>query len=259
MADVVARGVRFNVQRIGRGDRTVVFLHGLVMDNLSSWYFTVANAAARSADVILYDLRGHGRSDRPSTGYTVDDMVADLDALLAELGVAAPLQLVGNSFGGLLGLKFAAVYPQRTRSLALVDAHLSDDEWGGEMSRTLALSGPERDRKIGESFASWLGRHSARKRSRLAQTAEALVYQTSLSDDLRRSAPLSDIELRSVRCPVMALYGERSDLRANAARLARTIPVCRLRILEGCTHAILWEATDAVKREIVDWLCGPES
>ncbi len=41
MAEVIAGGVRFHVQRLGGGDRTVVFLHGLVMHNLSSWYFTV--------------------------------------------------------------------------------------------------------------------------------------------------------------------------------------------------------------------------
>ena len=49
MADVVCRGVRLHVQRLGAPDRpvTAVFLHGLVMDNLSSWYFTVANPAAQ--------------------------------------------------------------------------------------------------------------------------------------------------------------------------------------------------------------------
>ena len=69
MAEIVARGVRFHVQHLdlslggNHPDRPlVVFLHGLVMDNLSSWYFTVANPVARIADVLLYDLRGHGKS-----------------------------------------------------------------------------------------------------------------------------------------------------------------------------------------------------
>ncbi|HWL88800.1 MAG TPA: alpha/beta fold hydrolase, partial [Polyangiaceae bacterium] len=72
MADVLVRGVRLHVQRMGVADpsenrgRRVVFLHGLVMDNLSSWYFTVANVVAAFADVVLYDLRGHGLSDRPA-------------------------------------------------------------------------------------------------------------------------------------------------------------------------------------------------
>src|SRR5688572_33194757 len=92
MADVTARGVRFHVQRLGpdAAAATVVFLHGLVMDNLSSFYFTLANPAAATARVVLYDLRGHGMSHRPATGYRVADLVADLDALLAALAVDGP-------------------------------------------------------------------------------------------------------------------------------------------------------------------------
>src|SRR5690349_14761450 len=112
MADVVAGGVRHHVQRLGTtsGSRTVVFLHGLVMDNLSSFYFTLANPAAATADVILYDLRGHGMSERPAAGYTVAQLVTDLAELLAALGVTRRVQLVGNSFGGTLALAFAAAY-----------------------------------------------------------------------------------------------------------------------------------------------------
>src|SRR5215831_8500563 len=102
MGDVWARGIRLHVQRLGTASErvTAVFLHGLVMDNLSSWYFSVANPAAQVADVILYDLRGHGRSERPASGYGLADMVLDLDALLDALAVDRPVVLVGNSFGG---------------------------------------------------------------------------------------------------------------------------------------------------------------
>ena len=64
MAEVEVRGLKLHVQRLGEGGRPVVFLHGLVMDNLSSWYFTVANPVAQQRSVLLYDLRGHGRSGR---------------------------------------------------------------------------------------------------------------------------------------------------------------------------------------------------
>src|SRR5512133_2303707 len=113
MADVTANGVRHHVQRLGAGDRTVVFVHGLVMDNLSSFYFTLANPVASFADVVLYDLRGHGMSERPARGYRVVDLVADLAALLDALGIAHPVALVGNSFGGLVALAFAAAHPER--------------------------------------------------------------------------------------------------------------------------------------------------
>src|ERR1700722_18952016 len=151
MAEVVARGVRFHVQRVGEwpaggpGRPLVVFLHGLVMDNLSSWFFTVANPVAALADVLLYDLRGHGKSERAPRGYSLGDMVQDLAAVLDAAAPARPVHLVGNSFGGLLALAFARAYPDRVKSLALVDAHLGSAGFGEQMASTLSLEGEERD------------------------------------------------------------------------------------------------------------------
>jgi pimeloyl-ACP methyl ester carboxylesterase len=258
MADVVANGVRHHVQRLGRGaqgargERTVVFIHGLVMDNLSSFYFTLANPIAETADVILYDLRGHGMSERPPTGYAVADLVADLAALLDALAVTHPVAIVGNSFGGLVALAFAAAYPTRVARLALIDAHTGVTGWAAQMTATLALTGSARDAKIAETFQSWLGRHSERKRNRLARAAEALVEHTSLVADLRASPAVS---LVGIACPTLALYGETSDVRSHGEALARELPACTLHVLPGCSHSVLWEATAEVKAR-VDELWG---
>ncbi len=260
MSDVAANGVRLHVQRLGAGPRTVVFVHGLVMDNLSSFYFTLANpVAAAGADVILYDLRGHGRSERPAGGYAVADLVADLAALLDALAVTRPVHLVGNSVGGLIALGFAAAHPDRVASLALIDAHDGAAGWSAQMSATLGLQGAARDQKIGETFAAWLGRHSERKRTRLATAAQALVEGTSLVADLgdpARSAPLTAAALAQIRCPVLALYGERSDVRDRGEALATALPACTLHILPGCSHSVLWEATADVRQHIVDWVAA---
>jgi len=257
VADVVARGVRFHVHELpGPAEaETVVFLHGLVMDNLSSFYFTLASPVAEHARVLLYDLRGHGRSERPPSGYTLDDMVADLGALLDALG-AGSVHLVGNSFGGLLALAFAARAPARARSLVLVDGHVGQRGWAEKMAATLALEGEERDRQIALSFESWLGRHSERKSNRLARNAAALVHGTSLVEDMRTSGALTDAELRSVRAPVLALYGETSDLRAEAERTASLLPRAELRIVPGASHSVLWEATARVRADTVAWIAA---
>jgi pimeloyl-ACP methyl ester carboxylesterase len=254
MADVVANGVRHHVQRLGRGERTVVFVHGLVMDNLSSFYFTLANPIASFADVVLYDLRGHGMSERPASGYRVDDLVADLAGLLDALAIARPVAVVGNSFGGQLALAFAAAHPARVARLALIDAHVGTEGWAAQMTATLSLQGEARDAKIAETFQSWLGRHSERKRTRLARTAEALVEHTSLVADLRASPALDPAALRTIAVPVLALYGERSDVRRDGEALASMLPRCELEIVPGCSHSVFWEATPLVRDRIVGFV-----
>ena len=258
MADVEARGLQFHVQRLGSPEAaaTVVMLHGLVMDNLSSLYFSLGNALAATCDVILYDLRGHGLSSRPESGYTLSDMVQDLASLLDALAVRRPVFLVGNSFGGLLALAFAAEYPERARGVVLVDGHVGQTGWADAMSATLSLQGEERDKQIAISFQSWLGRHSEKKSTRLARSASALVYGTSLVADMRASGSLSAEAMRGIRAPVLALYGETSDLLPAAREAERTIPHFELTVFDGCSHSVLWEATARVRDAVLGWIAA---
>lgn len=258
MADVRVRGLDFHVVRLGSGEPTVVFVHGLVMDNLSSWYFTVANPIARVADVILFDLRGHGQTERPRTGYTVDSLVADIDGLLDELVPdGRAVEFIGNSFGGLLTLAYAIAHPERVRGLALIDANMTDDSWAGEITRAFSLKGAERDEMIMKYAHRWAGRHSERKANRLIVNAHHLTRGTTLVDDLASSPLVTDEQLATIRCPVLALYGADSELLDRGERLGRTIPGCEVRLFPGCTHLLLWEATEQLKDQLAAWVARP--
>ena len=257
MAELTSNGIRFHVQHLGSGGRRVVFLHGLVMDNLSSWYFTVATRASKVARVLLYDLRGHGKSERPSTGYDVPTMVADLHGLLEQVSPDEPVELVGNSFGGLLAVAFAVAHPDRVSGLALVDGHISAQGWGDQMASTLELEGSDADQAIADNFKSWLGRHSERKRNRLAETARGLVHGTSLIADLRASEPITDPELGGLSCPMLLVYGADSDILHHGERLAAVAPSAQLVVLPGCSHSVIWEATEQVRDRLLGWLARP--
>src|SRR5690606_38301706 len=138
--EILANGLRFNTQVLRRSSPdgqprpAVVMLHGLVMDNLSSWYMTIANPIARHADVYLFDLRGHGRTDRPATGYSLDDNVGDLEALLDAWGLDQPVHLFGNSFGCVIALELARRQPERVAGLFMVEAHYPVEGWGRSLA-----------------------------------------------------------------------------------------------------------------------------
>lgn len=229
----------------------VVFLHGLVMDNLSSWFFTLANPVAQHYDALVYDMRGHGFSDRPRTGYSIEDHREDLKALLDHVAEDRPVILVGNSFGGLLALNFALAYPERLQGLVLVDAQLNDPAWKEQMLASFSLEGTDRDQMISANFQNWLGRSSTRKSSRLAKNAEDLIYQTSLIEDLRRATMMRDEDLQSIQVPTRAIYGGESDILTTALKLSAELPHCDLKIVPGASHSVLWEQTDLVKEWII--------
>jgi pimeloyl-ACP methyl ester carboxylesterase len=253
MPEALVHGVRLHYQRLGPvgADSRVVFVHGLVMDNLSSWYFSIAGATASFADVLLYDLRGHGLSERPKDGYGVVSMVEDLEGLLDVTFGRAPVCIVGNSFGALLAVEFARRFPDRVVGLVLVDGHLGNDGFADRMAQTLSLRGEAADRAIAESFRHWLGRSSPRKRERLAKQARALVHETSLVNDLRATPPLGTADFARIGVPTLALYGEHSDVIRESTPLLTSMPRCTLNVLPACSHSVLWEATDEVRARTV--------
>jgi pimeloyl-ACP methyl ester carboxylesterase len=253
--EIVANGVRFNVVRMGsetaEADRpTVVCVHGLIMDNLSSFYYTFAPGVSADADVVLYDLRGHGRSERPSVGYAMEDAVADLEGLLDELGVAGPVYLVGNSYGGTVALSMALERPERVAGIVLIEGHPIVENWGDELMQNMEQIVSDMDNP---GVREWIV-GSGRKMVRMAETCEQLVTSSSLPDDLRRAKATTPEEFAAITCPVLCLYGEQSPLLERGRSMEAQLPNCDFRIVEGCTHSILMEAPEELEEHICSWL-----
>jgi pimeloyl-ACP methyl ester carboxylesterase len=260
VSDISARGVRFHVQQLDppggpAGAPTVVFVHGLVMDNLSSFYYTLAGpSVAAGARAVLYDLRGHGMSERPETGYSTRDGASDLCALLDALHIDEPVYLVGNSYGGMIAARTAVAAPQRVAGLILIEANCAGEgaaAWIEDMANTLTVVALclEYDR-----VQDWLRAVGQRKLARLAMNADGLLNRTSLIDDLAAERPLDEAELRAIACPVLGVYGERSELVGAADELQRHIRDCKVEILPGVAHTVLREATGTLRDIVTGWL-----
>lgn len=92
--------------------------------NLMMWQPAVPYFRERYR-LILVDLRGHGRSATPATGYHMDDMARDIVAIMDHLGLERA-HIIGSSLGAEVGLSLAANYPAKVISL-VCDGALSSE------------------------------------------------------------------------------------------------------------------------------------
>jgi pimeloyl-ACP methyl ester carboxylesterase len=116
----VSQGLKLNYLDWGNeGAPLLLLMHGS-QDHARSWDW-VARAFRDDWRVIAPDLRGHGDSDwSPDGAYLSSYHLLDLADLVDALG-AEQLTIVGHSFGGNISARYAAMFPERVRKLALVD------------------------------------------------------------------------------------------------------------------------------------------
>src|SRR5690348_12279398 len=96
----------------------MVLIHSLALDS-SIWDWVVAKLDGR-AEILVYDCRGHGRSERQAIPFTTQLFARDLRELLDHVGWPAAL-IAGCSMGGCIAQAFAAEYASRVSALALID------------------------------------------------------------------------------------------------------------------------------------------
>ncbi|MET7680783.1 alpha/beta hydrolase [Streptomyces sp. NPDC005423] len=261
MAMVDTGQLRLHVQRMGPPDgrpptATVVLVHGLLTDSLASYYFTLAPPFALAGlDVVMYDLRGHGRSGRPADGYSLDDGVNDLEALLDRLGLTGPVHLVGNSYGGTVAFGYAARHPERAASLSLIESEPATAAWAPKLGGILRRVVHELAHNESDALA-WISANRSHNTARLARGAARLARETTLAQDIPASRVLTDTQIAAVRCPVLGVYGGDSELALLAPWLESVLPDCRTVVVPGHEHSVLVEAAGVVGGHVLSLIQG---
>jgi pimeloyl-ACP methyl ester carboxylesterase len=242
-----ADGHRLHYQQAGRGP-DVVFVHGLAA-NLAFWHMRIAPALARDHRVTSFDLRGHGRSDMTEKGYTTRELASDLQCVLEAAGIGQA-DVVAHSYGGAVALEHALSWPDRVRSLSLVDArvpslqplHRPDESayWATRRREIEALGirvpegAPRVVYRMLEELAPLAARGAEGPRvapglplsnglwnssGRTARRWERLVTTTSFAAEVCRTAGLSPQRIRELREPVLLSYGGASFCLETCRRL----------------------------------------
>jgi len=247
---IVIDGYEFAYREVGTGP-VALFVHGFPLDG-TMWDDQLARLA-EARRCVAPDLRGFGRSDPPGDAVlTMERHADDLAHLCGALG-ADRVDLVGLSMGGYVALAFAERYPERLRSLALVDTRAAADTEEGRAARDLMATRvvtEGRGAVVDELMAALLGPDATLGvRARLRSMIEGTRYETLVGAlagmKLRpdRTGVLGGLDL-----PVAVVVGEHDRLTPPAAAeaMARATPRAEFTVVPGAGHMAPMERPDGV-------------
>jgi pimeloyl-ACP methyl ester carboxylesterase len=258
--------VSLNFMKMGTwdsGKTPLVFVHGLAAS--SAFWFHAATLVGAHHPVVIYDLRGHGRSSVPASGYAPGDHARDLLGLLDHLGLGRVV-LVGHSFGGSVVLQAVLRDTGRFSHLALADTRLrafqpdltpdswpkwreqravlaqagvaiSDDEPEAGVTLLTALARLTAQTPETEELPHWMLEFFGQRQSRhTAARWMELVETTSLLQDIQEDGGLTRDVLAALPHPLLAVYGGHSPLLASGECLRDHRPATAFHLVPDAGH-----------------------
>jgi 3-oxoadipate enol-lactonase len=212
---------------------------------------------------ISYDLRGHGKSPTPLPPYTLDDLVEDLEALRAELGIERA-HFAGHSLGGMIGPAYARRYPQRVSSLGLFStaAFRTEDDSAKVRGVVAAMRAQGiapvletlKERWFTPEFAARCPEVIERRMQQVIDT-DAPVFLSVF--DIYAQTEMAPW-LAGITHPCLVLTGENDggcNPRLNR-QIAAALPDSQFVVLPRLRHAILLEAADQLASPMLEFLLG---
>lgn len=258
MSKALVNGINLHYLQKGQG-QDVVLIHGIT-GSLAMWYTNVVPALAENYRVTSYDLRGHGYSDLTPTGYTSAHQASDLYGLLEYLDIERTY-LVGHSFGGVLALHFAVLYPERVAGIVILDAgvpvlrHLRAlDDWPGWEMWKEKLEAydikkekftDDAERIIRKSFVIPVQFGLRKGQKRQTKRIERLLDETSVIKEFRDVAGLTEDKLAEIQNPTLAVYGKTSPYWKIGSRLQELLKNCKAYFMKKTGHFYLMQNPDA--------------
>lgn len=249
----LAHGLRLHYAEGGDvSGEPVLLLHGWP----DSWFShsRVMAFLPRRYRALAIDQRGFGDSERPPSGYTIDDLAADAVAFLDAMAIARAT-VVGHSMGTFVARRVAEVRPERVARLVLIGSG-----WSGDIPVLREVQTALRDLPdpVPAEFA----------REFQSSTVHAPVppefFERIVSESLKLPARLwravldgilayedSD-RLGRIAARTLVIWGERDALfpRQDQDRLVAAIPGARLTIYTDTGHCPNWERPEKVAADV---------
>jgi pimeloyl-ACP methyl ester carboxylesterase/DNA-binding CsgD family transcriptional regulator len=214
---------------------------------------------ARRLTVIHYDGRGTGHSQRDVTDLSLDAMVADLEAVVGQAGVAE-VSLLGQYNSCPHAIAYAARHPARVKRMALFGG--SGRGWNAMSARQtqalLSLIEQDWDMFADTAAHQWLG-WAAGETGRATADAIRGAVTPQIARATLQAASATDVteQLPKVAAPTLVLHRrDMPQIPVDVSRsLAADLPRGRLVVLDGAQPALFTEDPGMVVSMLVDFFC----
>ncbi|APC15429.1 3-oxoadipate enol-lactonase [Pseudomonas frederiksbergensis] len=262
MAYFEHEGCTLHYEEYGHGT-PLLLVHGLGSSTLD-WEKQIPELSTRYR-VIIPDVRGHGRSDKPRERYSIASFSADLVALIEYLNLG-PTHLVGLSMGGMIGFQLAVDQPSLLKSLCIVNSapevkvRTADDYWQWfkrwSLMRILSL------RTIGTALGGKLF-----PKPEQADLRHKMAERWAKNDKRAYLASFNAIvgwgvqeRLAKVTCPTLIISADR-DYTPVALKEAyvKLLPDARLVVIEDSRHATPLDQPHRFNQTLLEFLTAVDT
>lgn len=259
MAYASINGIQIYYELHGvEGKPVILFLHGLG-SSAQDWEAQIA-PFSRDYRLLIADMRGHGQSDKPPVAYTMHQFASDVVALLDTLKIDA-VHVVGLSMGGMIAFQLAVDYPQRLRSMTIINSgpavvpRTFKDRFSIWMRfwivRYLGM------RKIGETLAPRLFVDADQEALR-----QIFIERWAANDPRAYLNALRAIagwtvedRIGTITTPTLIVAADHdyTPVSAKEAYIAK-MPTATLKIIENAHHAVAVERPDPLNVVVLDFI-----
>lgn len=252
---VNAAGISTRVLEAGEGD-PLIMVHG-TGGHLEAYVRNVA-ALAEDFRLVLYDMVGHGDTDKPDRPYTVDVLSDHLVAMMDAMGLERA-HLSGESLGGWVAAWTAAHHPERVNRLILnTPGNITNrPEVLAAVKNSSLKAAREPSLENVRARVEWLFHDTSLVTDELVRLRLAIYTQPGFARTMENIVALQDPEVRApfvwgpgwcgqIAAPTLLLWTDHDPTGGldEAELLREWIPGAELAVIEGAGHWPQWEKPD---------------
>jgi pimeloyl-ACP methyl ester carboxylesterase len=261
---ILANGLRIRTAAWPSDGYPAVFVHGL-SSGWQSWLPPLAYLWP-TLSITTVDLRGHGDSDKPETGYMLTNYAADVWGAVGKMRLKRPPVLIGHSLGGAVVRRLAAEHAGELAAVVVEDSDLWGTEqgtleqrraFGQQWLTSVRRPLPELIQTEMERNPALSYREAMEKATRVQNTADGVFLGAPEGVGLAAGETYDDL-LPRITCPFLLVRGlpelGGAVPEAAAARHTELIPDATVVTIPNVGHSVHGQQPEAFSAAVLTFL-----